>query len=467
MDEFGTKIYRTGQEAESAAVLGPARIDQKPTVAPPDSLDARMAFSIAPIIGLLLGGFATFPTVSIMALTALVGLGWLAISIGFVKSLIKRKTISLGNKNSGLPSLTILLPLYKGANMVQQLADMLHHIDYPNELIDCLILVEADDDATTLASLQTEWPDFARIVSVPIGHPRTKGRACNYGLNRSHGEIVVIFDAEDKPHPQQVREAADKFNKADAHLGCLQAPLNIVPQENKWLQWQFAFEYRVLFQFKLPHLDKALACLPLGGSSNYFRRAALMKVGAWDAYNLTEDADLALRLAGYGYRIGTLRHATQENAPHDISTWFPQRTRWHSGHIQIMHAYAAWSLRHGRGDADGFKWRLTMLACIAVLVARLFSGILFLAFLIFFIGPLDSALPPLFTLGCGLLSIAYGAILLRYAPTDNWLDNLMLIISHPFYWMLTILALFNAMKRMGFGQTGWLKSNHQPYRSKR
>ena len=139
MDEFGTKIYRTGQEAESAAVLGPARIDQKPTVAPPDSLDARMAFSIAPIIGLLLGGFATFPTVSIMALTALVGLGWLAISIGFVKSLIKRKTISLGNKNSGLPSLTILLPLYKGANMVQQLADMLQHIDYPNELIDCLI----------------------------------------------------------------------------------------------------------------------------------------------------------------------------------------------------------------------------------------------------------------------------------------------------------------------------------------
>ena len=463
MDDSEQQFYRGMQEAVSVAVRGGAIIDQQPVVAPPNAQSTHMAFSIMPIATLLLVGFITRPAFTLMALSALAGLGWLAILTGFIKSLMRRGKIDRAHKNSTLPSVTILLPLYKEANMVQQLAGMLRRIDYPNDLIDCLILLEADDHSTALAAVHADWPDFTRIVSVPEGQPRTKGRACNYGLYRSAGELVVIFDAEDKPHPQQMREAAEKFAAADERLACLQAPLHIVPQENKWLQWQFAFEYRVLFQFKLPHLDAALACLPLGGSSNYFRRTALMEVGAWDAHNLTEDADLALRLAGYGYRIGTLRHATLENAPDSWRAWLPQRTRWHSGHIQIMHAYAMWSLRHGRGGPHGFKWRLAMLACMAVLAARLLSGILFLASMILLGGGFDIGLPPFFTLGCSIFFAAYCGILLRYAPADNWVDNFMLIISHPFYWILTIAALFNAMKRMAFAQMGWLKSNHQPY----
>ena len=463
MDDSGQQFYRGMQEAVSVVVHGGASLDRKPTSAPPNAQSTHMAFSIVPIVTLLLVGFITRPAFTLMALSALAGLGWLAVLIGFVKSLIGRGKIAKRDKSSTLPSVTILLPLYKEANMVQQLADMLRRIDYPNELMDCLILLEADDHGTTLAAVHADWPDFTRIVSVPEGQPRTKGRACNYGLNRSHGEIVVIFDAEDKAHPQQMREAAEKFSAADERLACLQAPLHIVPQERNWLQWQFAFEYRVLFNFKLPHLDMAIACLPLGGSSNYFRRNALMTVGAWDAHNLTEDADLALRFAGYGYRIGTLRKPTLENAPHKGATWFSQRTRWHSGHIQILHAYAVWSLRYGRGDADGFKWRLTMLACIAVLAARLFSGVLFLASMILLGGGLDIGLPFAFTFGCSIFLAAYYGILLRYAPADNWLDNFALIISHPFYWILTIAALLNAMKRMALGQIGWLKSNHRPY----
>lgn len=463
MDDSEQQFYRGMQEAVSSAVLGGAIIDQKPAVAPPNAQSTNMAFSILPIAALLLVGFITRPAFTLMALSALAGVGWVAILTGFVKSLIGRGEIAKSHKNGTLPSVTILLPLYNEANMVQQLAGMLRRIDYPHDLIDCLILLEADDHDTALAALHADWPDFTRIVSVPEGHPRTKGRACNYGLYRSRGEIVVIFDAEDKPHPQQMREAVDKFAAADKRLACLQAPLHIVPQERNWLQWQFAFEYRVLFDFKLPHLDTALACLPLGGSSNYFRRAALMKVGAWDAHNLTEDADLALRLAGYGYRIGILRHETLENAPPDMPTWLPQRTRWHSGHIQILHAYAVWSLHYGRGDADGFKWRLSMLVCIGVLTARLFSGILFLTSMILLGGGFDIGLPSLFTLGSSIFFAAYCGILLRYAPADNWVDNFILIISHPFYWVLTIAALLNAMKRMAFAQMGWLKSNHQPY----
>lgn len=451
------------QQAGAHIGLGGALTDRQNEIPPPHAQSPFMVFSIAPILTLLGFGFATAPALTLMVLTTIVGLGWLVVCIGLAKSLRARAEPVPSLADKALPSITILLPLYNEANMLHQSAEMLRRIDYPPTLIDCLVLLEADDRATTMAAVHTNWPDFVRIVSVPDGQPRTKGRACNYGLYRSTGELVVIFDAEDKPHPQQMREAAEKFVAANERLACLQAPLHIVPQENKWLQWQFAFEYRVLFRFKLPHLDAALACLPLGGSSNYFRRTALLKVGAWDAHNLTEDADLALRLAGYGYRIGTLRHETLENAPDSWRIWFPQRTRWHSGHIQIMHAYAMWSLRHGRGGPHGFQWRLAMLACMAVLAARLLSGVLFLASLIILIGGFNINLPPFFADACWGLSLLYCGILLRYAPADHWFDNLILIISHPIYWMMTVAALCNAAKRMAFGQLDWLKSNHQPY----
>jgi cellulose synthase/poly-beta-1,6-N-acetylglucosamine synthase-like glycosyltransferase len=469
MDEPENKTYRGMRETTSAAgfntAFTEARGERSRAITPPDAGSSLMALSIVPIVVLLLFGFATAPALTLMMLAAAIGLSWLPIFIGFAKSVCTGRPVDANRtmRADELPSVTILLPLKDEANMVQQLADMLRRIEYPAELIDCLVLLEADDRATALAAIDTQWPDFVRIVSVPDGQPRTKGRACNYGLYHSAGELVVIFDAEDKPHPKQIAEAAAQFAQADAQLACLQAPLHIVPQKNKWLQWQFAFEYRVLFHFKLPHLDAALACLPLGGSSNYFRRAALLKVGAWDAHNLTEDADLALRFAGYGYRIGTLRRPTLENAPHDMKTWFPQRTRWHSGHIQIMHAYAAWSLRHGRGDPNGFKWRFAMLACMAVLAARLLSGVFFLASLIMTIGAFEIGLPPIFIDSCLFIGAIYALVLIRHAPADNWLDNAMLIITHPIYWILTIMALGNAAKRMALGQLGWLKSTHQPY----
>lgn len=178
-----------------------------------------------------------------------------------------------------MPRLSMLIPLYQEANMLAQISDMLAAIDYPAAQLDCLLLLQIDDAETILQAMKTRWPSFVRIVTVPRGQPRTKARACNYGLNRCDGELLVIFDAEDKPHPLQMREAAARFRNADASLACLQAPLLICPQKGDWLQAQFALEYGLLFTFILPHLSRAMRCLPLGGSSNYFRRAALQKVG--------------------------------------------------------------------------------------------------------------------------------------------------------------------------------------------
>ena len=63
----------------------------------------------------------------------------------------------------------------------------------------------------------------------------------------------------------------------------------------------------------------------------HFRRAALDEVGGWDAYNVTEDAELGVRLARYGYRTGVITRPTWEDAPETLAVWLPQRIRWFKG----------------------------------------------------------------------------------------------------------------------------------------
>jgi glycosyltransferase XagB len=428
----------------------------------PNSKNALMVLSIVPLILILALGLVFAPAFAITLLTLGVSLGWLPVIIGFVKTQFKARAPA-DDRLDTLPMLTILIPLYKEANMVGQIAEMLKAIEYPEEKLECLILIEADDRPTAIAAMLIDWPDFVRITTVPDGHPRTKARACNYGMDCSQGELVVIFDAEDMPHPQQMREAAEKFATADNTLACLQAPLSILPQNGSWLQAQFALEYRLLFSFILPNLSEAISCLPLGGSSNYFRRAALEHVGGWDAYNLTEDADLAMRFAGHNYRIGTLRHETLENAPHRYLIWHAQRTRWLSGHIQLLHSYGAWTLRNGLRPAGAFKWSAAMLACIMVLGVRLVSGLLFIIGGIVLMTPRESHLSPYLICASIGSYLIYSLVLLCYAPSDNWADKFGLVLSHPFYWALTFLANLSAIKRMALGEVNWLKSPHQPY----
>ena len=423
----------------------------------------HMARSIVPGLALLCLGLVLSPADVMLFLFAMTGAGWMPVVFGFVKNLIFKNPTAAGRQAETLPHLTILIPLYEEANMLAQISTMLRAIDYPAARLDCLILLEIDDEATILQAMKTAWPDFVRIVTVPYGAPRTKARACNYGLRHSTGDLVVIFDAEDKPHPLQMREAAHRFQTGHDDLACLQAPLIICPQAGNWLEAQFALEYALLFTFILPNLSHAMRCLPLGGSSNYFRRSALEKTGGWDAYNLTEDAELAMRFLGHGYRIETLTLGTLENAPHKFGIWHTQRTRWQSGHIQILHAYGAWLLRHGFADDNAFKWRFIMFAYLAVLSVRLISGPLFMLSVILFLAPINLPIPPVVEMiGWGFIGFFSLALLTR-RRSGGWGHHLFLVLSHPIYWMVTLIPLANALWRMASGQLNWLKSKHRTY----
>jgi cellulose synthase/poly-beta-1,6-N-acetylglucosamine synthase-like glycosyltransferase len=187
-----------------------------------------------------------------------------------------------------------------------------------------------------MALVATGLPAHMRIVVVPDGEPRTKPRALNYALTFAEGDYVVVYDAEDEPEPDQLRRALVLLRSEPDRIGCVQARLNVYNAGTSWFTRQFAIEYSCLFDALLPALERLDLPVPLGGTSNHFPRRVLEEVGGWDPYNVTEDADLGIRLVRKGRRIAVLRSTTWEEAPPTWAVWFPQRTRWLKGWMQTM-----------------------------------------------------------------------------------------------------------------------------------
>jgi cellulose synthase/poly-beta-1,6-N-acetylglucosamine synthase-like glycosyltransferase len=233
-----------------------------------------------------------------------------------------------------LPRYSILVALYDEAVVVPQLVANLKALDYPADGLNVLLLIEADDAATAAALAALNLPAHMTIVTVPPGLPRTKPRALVHGLALTTGDYVVVYDAEDRPEPDQLRLAVAAFAAGGERLGCLQARLNIDNRDDGLIARQFTIEYTALFDAIVPALAAAGAPVPLGGTSNHFRRAALDDTGGWDPWNVTEDADLGFRLARMGWRVEALNSTTWEEAPVGLSAWLAQRTRWQKGWMQ-------------------------------------------------------------------------------------------------------------------------------------
>ena len=233
-----------------------------------------------------------------------------------------------------LPTYTVLVPIYREARIIPQLIERLKRIDYPRAKLDIKILVETDDVESREALDSETLPSFFEVITCPPGKPRTKPRALNIGLAYAKGDCVVVFDAEDEPDPDQLRKTAAYFAQSDQTLGCIQARLAIDNAADSWIARMFALEYAGLFDGLLPGMSVTRQPIPLGGTSNHFRRATLEKCLGWDAWNVTEDADLGLRLAWLGYDCIVMDSTTWEEAPINFKAWFNQRTRWLKGWMQ-------------------------------------------------------------------------------------------------------------------------------------
>lgn len=229
------------------------------------------------------------------------------------------------------PIYSVLVALYKEADIVPDLLTALDWIVWPRDRLEIKLVCEADDAETLAAIKARRLPPHIKVVEVPPIGPRTKPKALAYALPMTSGEFVALYDAEDWPDPMQLAEAWQRFGEGGPELAVLQAPLEISNPGESPIARMFAFEYRALFHGLLPWLSQHRLMLPLGGTSNHFRRAALEAAGGWDPFNVTEDADLGTRLARFGFKAGTISAPTYEQAPTRLSVWLPQRTRWFKG----------------------------------------------------------------------------------------------------------------------------------------
>ncbi|MCF6329791.1 MAG: glycosyltransferase, partial [Henriciella sp.] len=247
------------------------------------------------------------------------------------------------------PGYSVLVPVYRETEMMTQLAGALSQIIWPDDRLDIQILFEADDTETLAAADITWFPRGTRFTIVPEGGVRTKPNALNYGLTWALGDYVCIFDAEDRPHPGQLLEAYRAFQAGGDDLACVQAPLVADNGHEALIAAHWKLDYATQFGLLMPAIEILGLPIPIGGTSNHFRKQDLLMAGGWDAWNVTEDADLGLRLARLGRRVGMLNLPTFEDAPTGFGVWTAQRSRWIKGFMQTWRVH----MRHYKTAPDG------------------------------------------------------------------------------------------------------------------
>ncbi len=231
-----------------------------------------------------------------------------------------------------VPVISLLVPLYREGAMLVPLLERLDRLDYPRDRLDLCLIVEACDTETRAALSSRSLPGWAQIVVVPTGRLRTKPRALNYALPFARGSIIGIYDAEDAPAVDQLRQVVARFATSDRRTGCLQGVLDYYNARSNWIARCFTLEYASWFRVILPGLERLGLVVPLGGTTLFLRRHAIEAVGGWDAHNVTEDADLGVRLARHGFRTELIDSVTLEEANARPWPWIRQRSRWLKGY---------------------------------------------------------------------------------------------------------------------------------------
>jgi cellulose synthase/poly-beta-1,6-N-acetylglucosamine synthase-like glycosyltransferase len=361
--------------------------------------------------------------------------------------------------DEALPSYTIIAPLYREAAVAAELVANLARLDYPRDRLQVLIVLEAKDHETQAAFGALDLPAGFQVLIAPPASPQTKPRACNVALKRAHGDLVVIYDAEDAPHPGQLREAAARFAQADESLACLQAPLRIEP-DPRFLPDQFALEYAVLFEVFLPALARWGLAFPLGGTSNHFRAGALRAVGGWDPYNVTEDADIGFRLAARGHRLDVLTHPTFETSPATLKVWTPQRARWIKGHLQTLAV-------HARGPAVRTPRGLVALVLTLALpvISSHLHGPLFIWLVAQGVGAKLDLCPSVPAMDWMLMFFGWTCIAIAGTQAQRRAGHRrrpLPLLGAVFYWPLQSLAAAKALWQFAVAPFHWDKTPHTP-----
>ncbi|SMX43230.1 glycosyltransferase family 2 protein [Actibacterium lipolyticum] len=231
-----------------------------------------------------------------------------------------------------LPVVSVMVPLFHEEDIAKRLVDRLGRLTYPKELLDICLVTEADDETTRAMLARSRLPYWMRVITVPTGSLKTKPRALNFALDFCRGSIIGVYDAEDAPDPDQIHRIVRLFHERGPEVACLQGQLDFYNTSKNWFSRCFTIEYAAWFRIILPGIARMGLVVPLGGTTLFFRRPALESLGGWDAHNVTEDADLGIRLARHGYRTELVETTTFEEANCRLWPWVKQRSRWLKGY---------------------------------------------------------------------------------------------------------------------------------------
>ncbi len=481
------RIVVTGQRDISAAlqqVYGPAfttESRQGLQRRQPDDSASYVLSAAQKVWGLALGAlmiaaFVVRPLAALVVVNAVAQVFYLGLAFLKLGLMARLGRIGHGMAISGddlaaldrgtLPTYTVLVPAYRETGVLPILAKALSELDYPHDRLDVKLLLEADDVEMVTAARALRLPSFIEIVVVPPSEPRTKPKACNYGLCLARGQYTVIFDAEDIPEPDQLLKAVVAFRRAGSRVGCIQAKLAYFNRDQSILTRWFTAEYVMWFDLLLPALHASPVPIPLGGTSNHFRTSVLRELGAWDPYNVAEDADLGIRLHKAGYRTAVMDATTYEEATARTGNWIRQRSRWVKGYMQTYLVHMRHPLRLWRALGTpgfiGFHALIggTPLTLLLNPIYALLTTLWYLTHL----GLLESPFPgwvywvAAINLVIGTFAFTY-ANMVAVARRNIW-DLMLWAALSPAYWSLMSIAAWKALIQLITRPSYWEKTDH-------
>jgi len=439
-------------------------------------------FTFPPLV--ILGLVVNFKFTLMLAFAALTALYFADIIFSFftlISNLKKTDEIKFSAKElkdideRKLPVYSILCPLYKEANVVKRFTRNISKLDWPKDKLDIILILEEDDKETIKAAKNLKLPAYFRIMVVPNSSPKTKPKACNYGLAYAKGEYVVIYDAEDRPEETQLKKAYLGFKKVKPNVVCLQSKLNYYNSNQNLLTRLFTAEYSLWFDLILPGLQLIDTTIPLGGTSNHFKINAIRYLGAWDPFNVTEDCDLGVRLFKAGFKTEIMDSTTFEEANSRILSWINQRSRWIKGYLQTYLVHMRNPLEFlKRNGRHLFIFHLVIGMRMIFMVVNPILWFMTLAYFIFnsYVGEFIESLYPPIIFYMGSTALVFGNFMYFYfymigcAKRGRW-DLVKYIFFIPFYWILASVASIKAFYQLLAKPYYWEKTMHGMHLSRK
>ncbi|WP_157017726.1 glycosyltransferase [Mesorhizobium xinjiangense] len=370
-----------------------------------------------------------------------------------------------------VPVYSVMVALHDEADVLPDLMAALGKLVWPRSKIEIKLVCEEDDHGTLAALGRMQLRPWVEVVKVPASLPRTKPKALAYALPLVKGRYVALYDAEDRPHPLQLVKAWRRFQGAGDEVACLQAPLAIANHAYGALPFMFRLEYAALFRGLLPWLAERSLVLPLGGTSNHFRRDRLIECGGWDPYNVTEDADLGVRFARLGYRCETIEPPTLEDAPEPAGVWIRQRSRWFKGWMQtwLVHMRDPAALMRDIGPRSFLIVQILFAGMILSALSHPFLLVSAAWIGASLVGTAELSIVKLALLGVDIANVVLGYAsflflgwrsLHRAERASFWRA----IVLTPPYWLLMSLASWRALWQIVRDPFRWEKTPHRRYR---